>query len=253
MGDSLEHILQEVADGGLTSAEALDVLKGYEDLGFAKLDNHRLQRKGFPEVIYGEGKTTEQMMAIFERLIPQQDTILATRVQLEKGQAIMETFPEVKFDPVGRTLLYIKENRRPVIPRPIGILCAGTSDLPVAEEAAVTVIAMGNPVKRFYDIGVAGIHRLFHQLDEIKTCSVLIVIAGMEGALPSVVGGIMPQPIIAVPTDVGYGTNFQGVAPLLTMLNSCASGVTVVNINNGFGAAYSASLMNRIGWNEEDD
>lgn len=252
MADSLEQILQKVADGKLSPAAAFDLLKGYEDIGFAKLDSHRPKRKGFPEVIYGEGKTAEQLIAIFERLMPQHNTILATRIQPTKGQAVTEALPEIGFDPDSRTLLYAKEKLEPVVPGPIGILCAGTSDLPVAEEAAVTAIAMGNKVKRFYDVGVAGIHRLFHQLDEIKTCTVLIVIAGMEGALPSVVGGIAAQPVIAVPTDVGYGTNLQGIAPLLTMLNSCSSGVTVVNINNGFGAAYAASLMNRINIKEED-
>lgn len=253
MSGSLKNILQAVADGELSPSAAFNVLKGYEDIGFAKVDHQRSKRKGFPEVVFGEGKTSEQLTAIFQRLMTRHETILATRVQQDKGQAVSDVLPEVRYDPVSRTLLYMREKRKPRLSRPIGILCAGTSDLPVAEEAAVTAMAMGNPIKRFYDVGVAGIHRLLHHMEEIKTCTVLIVIAGMEGALPSVVGGLAHQPIVAVPTDIGYGANFQGLAPLLTMLNSCASGVTVVNINNGFGAAYSASLMNRIGLEEGDD
>ncbi|MGO4886656.1 nickel pincer cofactor biosynthesis protein LarB [Anaerobacillus sp. MEB173] len=250
MDVSLKQVLQAVSEGALSPSEAYDSLKGYEDLGYVKIDHHRTKRKGFPEVIYGEGKTTEQMIGIFTHLIEKHDTVLATRIDGEKGQAVMEAIPDVRYDLVSRTLLYRKTEQKPLHSRPIGILCAGTTDLPVAEEAAITARAMGNEVKRFYDVGVAGIHRLFDQLEDIKSCSVLIVIAGMEGALPSVVGGLVNQPIIAVPTSVGYGANFQGLAPLLTMLNSCASGVSVVNIDNGFGAAYSASLINRVGLEE---
>ncbi|WP_102346573.1 nickel pincer cofactor biosynthesis protein LarB [Bacillus sp. Marseille-P3661] len=239
------QLLQQVAEGRLSVEDAYEQIKGYEDLGFAKLDYQRSERKGFPEVIYGEGKTSEQIIAIFKKLINKHENVLATRIDETKGKSVQSQLPEVGYDSISRTLQY-RKNESYFTERTIGILCAGTSDLPVAEEAAQTALLMGNPVKRFYDIGVAGIHRLFAQLEEIKTCSVLIVIAGMEGALPSVVGGLVQQPIIAVPTSVGYGTNFQGVSALLSMLNSCSSGITVVNIDNGFGAAYSAVLINRL-------
>lgn len=250
MSDELQNILKEVAEGKQSVSNAYEALKGYEDLGFVKVDHHRAKRKGFPEVIYGQGKTTEQVLEIFQRLMENNDTVLATRISDETAKIVTDRIPDIKHDPISKTLIF-RPVPKELVNQPIGILCAGTTDIPVAEEAAITAIAMGNPVKRFYDIGVAGIHRLFDNLSEIQTCSVLIVIAGMEGALASVVGGLVQQPVIAVPTSVGYGANLQGLSPLLTMLNSCASGVTVVNIDNGFGAAYSASLINRLGIKEE--
>ena len=247
MSDQLKHVLQQVAIGNLSPEMAYEQLKSYEDLGFAKVDYHRARRKGFPEVIFGTGKTAEQMIELFKRLKAKHEVILATRISAEKAAAVRQSLPELSYDQTARILFYADKPLEPRTKGTIGILCAGTSDLPVAEEAALTALAMGNRVKRFYDVGVAGIHRLFHHLDEIKQCRVLIVIAGMEGALPSVVSGLVHRPVIAVPTSVGYGTHFNGLAPLLTMLNSCSSGVTVVNIDNGFGAAYSASLINQLG------
>ncbi|GGK32532.1 NCAIR mutase (PurE)-related protein [Caldalkalibacillus uzonensis] len=247
MPDQLKHLLHQVAAGDLSPEMAYEQLKSYEDLGFAKVDYHRVRRKGFPEVIFGSGKTADQIVELFKRLMTQHKIILATRVSKDKAAAVRQSLPELSYDHTARILYYADKPLEPRTKGAIGILCAGTADLPVAEEAALTALAMGNRVKRFYDVGVAGIHRLFHHLEQIKQCRVLIVIAGMEGALPSVVGGLVHQPVIAVPTSVGYGAHFNGLAPLLTMLNSCSSGVTVVNIDNGFGAAYSASLINQLG------
>ncbi|UTR11923.1 nickel pincer cofactor biosynthesis protein LarB [Evansella sp. LMS18] len=253
MADSLQATLELVASGKLTAADAYDKLKGFEDIGYAKLDHQRVKRKGFPEVIFGEGKTSGQIINIMENLMDHHSRILATRVSAEKASEVVKALPDVAYDETSRTLLYNRRGEVPALHPAIGILCAGTSDLPVAEEAAVTAMAMGNEVKRFYDIGVAGIHRLFHHLEEIESCKVLIVIAGMEGALPSVVGGLVHQPVIAVPTSVGYGANLEGITPLLAMLTSCASGVSVVNINNGFGAAYSASLINQLNYRKAEE
>ncbi|WP_134699187.1 nickel pincer cofactor biosynthesis protein LarB [Ammoniphilus sp. YIM 78166] len=247
MSEQLRWLLKKVAEGQLDPGEAYDELKRFEDLGFVKIDQHRKERKGFPEVIYGESKTAVQITRIFESMMNVYEVVLATRVSPEKAEEILCRLPRLKYCKESKTLLHARKPLEPQYQGTVGILCAGTSDLPVAKEAVVTAQAMGNPVKEFYDIGVAGIHRLFHHLDDIKTCRVLICIAGMEAALPSVVGGLCHQPIIAVPTSVGYGSHFGGVTALLSMLNSCSSGITVVNIDNGFGAAYAATLINRLG------
>jgi len=246
MSESLKAILNQVASGSLDPNKAYDNLKNYEDLGFVKIDHHRSQRKGFPEVIYGENKTAKQITSIFQNLIKANDVVLATRVSADKADVITKSIPKITYYEEARILLYAAKSIDPIYDGTIAIVCAGTSDLPVAREAAITAKAMGNPIKEFYDVGVAGIHRLFHNLDEIKKCRVVIAVAGMEAALPSVLGGLLHQPIIGVPTSVGYGSHFGGTTALLSILNSCSSGITVVNIDNGFGAAYSATLINRI-------
>ncbi len=243
--DRLTDVLLEVQKGTITIDEAKSKLKNYDDLGFANLDLHRAKRVGFPEVIYGAGKTTEQVVMIFERLIVQHPVVLATRVTAEMGKEVTKKFPKIVYNPTARTLLWNK-NTNPQHPGKIAVVCAGTSDLPVAEEAVVTAQAMGNEVDLICDVGVAGLHRLIHRMDTIREANVIIVVAGMEGALPSVVGGLVSTPIIAVPTSVGYGANYQGLSALLTMLNSCSSGISVVNIDNGFGAGYQASLINKL-------
>jgi len=218
----------------------------YENLGFAEVDHHRALRKGFPEVVLGEGKTTEQVVAIAERLAAQGDRLLITRVDADCYRAVKERLPDAVYHPSARAVTLDRggERRRPGV----AVLCAGTSDLPVAEEAAVTAELMGSAVDRMYDVGVAGIHRLLDKLERIQGAKALVVVAGMEGALPSVVAGLVAAPVIAVPTSVGYGASFRGLAPLLAMLNSCAAGVSVVNIDNGFGAGYVAAVINRQSW-----
>jgi len=247
MSESLKKVLEQVAAGQIDPKAAYDELKHFEDLGFVKIDHHRSKRKGFPEVIYGESKTANQITSIFQNLIQSNSIVLATRISADKAYEITKVIPQLEYYEEPRILLHASEPIKPKYNGTIGIVCAGTSDLPVAKEAAITARAMGNPVKEFYDVGVAGIHRLFHHLDEIKQCRVVIAVAGMEAALPSVMGGLLSQPIIAVPTSVGYGSHFGGVTSLLSMLNTCSSGITVVNIDNGFGAAYSATLINKIG------
>lgn len=211
---------------------------------FACVDHDRHARRGFPEVIYGEGKTAKQVIAIAREILSRSDQLLATRVSPQLARQFRRAIRGAHHHTEARALTV---ERRPLPKRGgvIGIVAAGTSDLPVAEEAVVTAEIMGNRVKRFYDVGVAGIHRLLGIKDELRSCAVVIVVAGMEGALPSVVAGLLDKPVIAVPTSVGYGASFGGVAALLAMLNSCSSGITVVNIDNGFGAAYAASLINR--------
>jgi len=247
MSESRE-ILEAVRDGTLSVEEALLKMKAapFEDLGFAKIDHHRALRQGVPEVIYGAGKTPEQTAAIARSMLRAgQETILITRLSPDKAEAVKESvrltyYPEGQIGIVGP------------LPAPSGlgtiaVVTAGTSDQPVAEEAALTAMALGNQVTRLYDVGVAGLHRLLAHLDDIMSASVIIAIAGMEGALASVVGGLADCPVIAVPTSVGYGASFGGVAALLSMLNSCASGVSVVNIDNGFGAGFLASRINHMG------
>jgi pyridinium-3,5-biscarboxylic acid mononucleotide synthase len=242
MQEDIEEILHLVKEGKISVEKAADQIKGFEELGFAKLDHQRTVRKGFPEVIYGEGKTVQQVLGILLRLKERGERVLATRVNPEMAEAVQSQVPDVTYNSVARTLFWSnKENK--VFPGYIAIVCAGTSDLPVAEEAAVTVEAMGCAVKKIYDVGVAGIHRLFAQLDTISKADVVVVIAGMEGALASVVGGLISKPIIAVPTSVGYGASLGGISALLTMLNSCASGISVVNIDNGFGGGYCAAMI----------
>ena len=247
--NSLSRVLEQVRDGELTVESASEIFKALhvEELGFASVDHHRAVRLGFPEVIYGEGKTSDQIIGIFSSLIQRQDTVLATRVDAEKSSRVMESVPGLDYNPLARTLLYRKSANDASSGGLILVLAAGTSDLPVAEEARVTVEAFGCNVQTIYDVGIAGIHRLLRHYDKLREASVIIVVAGMEGALPSVVGGLVDKPVIATPTSIGYGASFGGIAALLGMLNSCAPGVVVVNIDNGFGAAYAACTMIRSG------
>lgn len=239
-----KEILIQFQKGELSLEEATSQLEGIDNLGFASLDLSRNKRNGFPEIIYGEGKTKEQIEQIIESLEKENLPVLATRVDSEKGQYLLEKIPHGFYYETARAFVV---NPSPIHSEHyIAVVTAGTSDMPVAEEAAITAETFGNPVKRIYDVGVAGIHRLFNRLDDIRDASVIIVIAGMEGALVSVVAGLVDVPVIAVPTSVGYGSNLQGLTTLMSMLTSCASGVTVVNIDNGFGAAYSASMINQI-------
>ena len=239
-----KEILIRFQEGQLSLEEAASQLEGIDDIGFASLDLSRNKRNGFPEIIYGEGKTKEQIKKIIESLEKENLPVLATRVDSEKGRYLLEKIPHGFYYETARAFVV---NPSPIHSEHyIAVVTAGTSDMPVAEEAAITAETFGNPVKRIYDVGVAGIHRLFNRLDDIRGASVIIVIAGMEGALVSVVAGLVDVPVIAVPTSVGYGSNLQGLTTLMSMLTSCASGVTVVNIDNGFGAAYSASMINQI-------
>ncbi|MBM7834829.1 nickel pincer cofactor biosynthesis protein LarB [Clostridium sardiniense] len=244
---SLENLLKAIKEDKVSINDALEELTTlpFTDLGYAKIDNHRELRNGYPEVIYCEGKSTEQVAGIIENMLLRNKNILATRANEEMYNAVLSICDNAKFNKLGRTIT-IEKSTKKVSDSYIAIVTAGTSDIPVAEEAAITCEIFGNRVERVYDVGVAGIHRLFDRLDILRGAKVLIVIAGMEGALASVVGGLVDKPIIAVPTSVGYGAHFNGLAPLLTMLNSCASGVSVVNIDNGFGAAYTASMINKL-------
>ena len=243
----LREVLERVRRGELTIDDALGSLRTlpFEDLGFAKVDHHRALRLGFPEVVLGQWKTVQQIETIARAIAAAGNNVLVTRVDPEKGEKLQEAFPALRYDPASRTSVV---EQSPVEIRgrgTIAVVTAGTSDLPVAEEAAVTARLMGNEVSRMYDVGVAGIHRVLDRRDALQSASVVIVVAGMEGALASVVGGLVSKPVVAVPTSIGYGAAFGGIATLLAMLNSCAAGVTVVNIDNGFGAAYAAALMNR--------
>jgi hypothetical protein len=243
----LKRLLHDVRAGRLPPDRALKQLKSLaiHNIDFARVDGHRSLRKGFPEVIYCEGKTPSQVTKIAQTILRHNDNLLATRCSKETFRAVKRAFPKAKYHELARAVTVV---RKP-LPKhggTIAVLCAGTTDIPVAEEAVVTADIMGNRVKRYYDVGVAGIHRLLSLNEELLDASVLIVVAGMEGALPSVVAGLVDKPVIAVPTSVGYGASFGGIAALLAMLNSCASGVTVVNINNGFGAGYAAGLINQL-------
>lgn len=248
----LRALLEAVRDGAVPVEEAMQRLRDlpYEDLGFAKVDHHRALRNGFPEVIYCPGKATEHILAIAERLRLRSSRVLATRAAPEVAESVIQRFPDAVYHTPARILSIPGEIPPADDPRraPVGtvlVLAAGTADMPVAEEAAVTASEMGSPVERLYDVGVAGLHRLLDQREKLFRANVLIVVAGMEGALPSVVGGLVSRPVIAVPTSIGYGASFQGLAALLTMLNSCASGVAVMNIDNGFGAGYFAHMVNQ--------
>lgn len=243
----LTAILQGVKSGKITTEQALKSLKTlpFEDIGFATLDHHRSLRQGFPEVIWGEGKTAQQIIAIIRKMEEKGHNILATRVDKKKAALIKRAIPKVAYYPHSRIVVRLQHKVRDAGRGTILVVSAGTSDLPVAEEALVTAETMGNRVDHLYDVGVAGIHRLVSQKEKLLKAGVLIVVAGMEGALPSVVAGLVSKPVIAVPTSTGYGTSFGGVTALLGMLNSCASGVAVVNIDNGFGAGYMASLINQ--------
>jgi NCAIR mutase (PurE)-related protein len=245
----LHDLLRGVRDGVLTPEAAVDRLRHwpYEDLGFAKLDHHRALRRGFPEAVFGAGKTPEQILAIVDRMAGQGQNVLVTRIPPEVHRAVLERHPRALYHEAARCLtLPVRET--PALPGRAAIVCAGTSDLPVAEEAAVTACFLGASVERIYDVGVAGLHRLLDQVPRLEACQVIVVAAGMEGALPSVVGGLVAVPVIAVPTSVGYGASFHGLSALLAMLNACAPGIAVVNIDNGFGAGYLASLiLRRVG------
>jgi len=245
--EDIKKILRDVKKGALSESAAFETLKTlpFEDLGFANIDHHRSIRKGFPEVIYGKGKTSEQLIAILKNMSAKKCPILATRIDKKKAAGIKKTFPKAKYYPASEALTITNRKTENKGIGTILIVSAGTSDIPVAEEAIVTAEIMGNTVEHIYDVGVAGIHRLMNQKDKIMKANVIVVVAGMEGALPSVVGGLVSRPVIAVPTSTGYGASFGGIAALLGMLNSCSAGVSVVNIDNGFGAGYMASLINR--------
>lgn len=247
--DSIIELLNNVKNGSVSVDDAYSDLKKlpFEDIGFAKVDHHRQMRNGYPEVIYCEGKTNEQFKAIVEIMLKKDSTILATRADNDKYLAIKGLSQKIKYYEDARVIVVNdKDNNDNKSKRKILVVTGGTSDIPVAEEAAITAQTFGNTVERLYDVGVAGIHRLLSNMDKLNEASVVIAVAGMEGALASVVGGLVDKPVIAVPTSVGYGASFGGVAALLAMLNSCASGVGVVNIDNGFGAGYLASTINRI-------
>ena len=224
------------------TAAALSKLP-YEEMGWAKVDHHRTLRVGFPEVIFGLGKTIEQISAIAERLASHSPKVLVTHASLEAFQVLKLKLEDAVYNPASRTIVVNRSRQKKSRPG-ITVVTGGTSDIPVAEEAAVTAELMGNQVEKIFDVGVAGIHRLLDKLPQIRSANVLVVVAGMEGALPSVIAGLVSVPVIAVPTSIGYGANFKGIAPLLTMLNSCAPGISVVNIDNGFGAGYLAGLIN---------
>ncbi len=245
--DQLRSLLEQVRSGSVEIDSALDRLRHlpFEDLGFAKVDHHRALRHGIPEVVFGKGKTPDQVSAIVQSLLNRAQNVLVTRAAPETALRLLDEIPDAEHFPASGAVR-VWRDRTPQGKGKIAIACAGTSDLPVAEEARVTAETMGNEVDSITDVGVAGIHRLMAHRERLAEARVVIVCAGMEGALPSVVGGLVAAPVIAVPTSVGYGASFQGLAALLGMLNSCASNVTVVNIDNGFGAGYAASLMNRL-------
>jgi NCAIR mutase (PurE)-related protein len=244
--ETLKALLKNVQSGDTSPDDALKRIRAlpFEDMGYARVDHHRCIRTGVPEVIYCAGKTTEQIVGIAQRLAAHHDNIMATRATKEVYDAVRQDIPDCRYHEMAGIIV--------VKPRPveavgnIAMVCAGTSDLPVVEEAAVTASVLGNQVTRLYDVGVAGIHRLLDSCEELYSAHVAVVVAGMEGALASVVGGLVDYPVIGVPTSVGYGASFGGLAALLSMLNSCASGVSVVNIDNGFGAGYQASLINKL-------
>jgi NCAIR mutase (PurE)-related protein len=243
----LRDLLEQVRRGAVDIDEALDRLRHlpFEDLGFAKVDHHRALRHGMPEVVFSKGKSPGQVLEISTRLLERNSNLLATRAEAETAELVKERFPEAEYFPLSGALR-VWRDRTIHGKGTIAVVCAGTSDIPVAEEAQVTAEVMGNTVEVTYDIGVAGIHRLMNNRERLAQARVIVVCAGMEGALPSAVGGMVSCPVIAVPTSVGYGASFHGLAALLGMLNSCASNVSVVNIDNGFGGGYVASLINRL-------
>jgi hypothetical protein len=245
--DSIRKLFQEVRAGTLSPDDAVGKLRHlpFEDLGFAKVDHHRTLRVGMPEVIFCPGKTPAQVAGIFEKLAKHKNNVLATRANREQFSAVKKKVRGAKYQEEARAIILVQDKTQ-YGKGLITVVSAGTSDIPVAEEAVVTAELMGNEVARLYDVGVAGIHRLLAHREAISRSRVVVVCAGMEGALPSVVGGLVGVPVIAVPTSIGYGAAFQGMAALLGMMNSCASNVSVVNIDNGFGAGYVASLINRL-------
>jgi pyridinium-3,5-biscarboxylic acid mononucleotide synthase len=248
---NLKELLSRIKSGEMTVEAAMERLKilPYEDLDFAKIDTHRALRQGFPEVIFCQGKTVEQVRDIVKRMSEYNHLILAMRANEAQAEAVKKNHPEARYDAMAKAII-VGSIPSPTTKRMILIVSAGTADIPVAEEAAVTAEVMGNRVERLFDAGVAGIHRILINHDRLIQASVIVVVAGMEGALPGVVAGLVGKPVIAVPTSIGYGSNFQGLSALLTMLNSCVPGIGVVNIDNGFGAGYMASLINRLGDSE---
>ena len=246
--DSLRNLLEDFHASRLSLDETLNTLKvlPYEDLDFAKIDHHRSIRQGFPEVVFCLGKTVPQVATIMEHLAKYNKNILGTRATMEMYIAVKAIIPEAQYIEIARCIVVKGDNSEPDDKRVVLVMTAGTSDIPAAEEAAVTAEIMGNKVQRIYDVGVAGIHRLFAHQKSIDSANVIIVAAGMEGALVSVIGGMVAKPVIALPTSVGYGASFGGLAALLSMLNSCAAGVSVVNIDNGFGAGRLASIINKM-------
>ncbi len=243
----IKGILKQYKSGEINLNEALQGLsnRGIEEMGFATIDTDRLRRTGMPEVIYAQGKTVEQVVQIALRMYNNGIDILATKATHEMYEAVNKVIPNVAYNSMAKTIMF-KHKELPVNKGYIAVVAAGTSDLPVAEEAAITARFLNNRVETIYDVGVAGIHRLFNKLEIIQNANVIIAVAGMEGALGSVIGGLVDKPVIGVPTSIGYGANFGGVSALLTMLNSCSSGISVVNIDNGFGAACQANLINRL-------
>jgi len=246
--DRLRELLLRLNKGEITVEDCLERLKTlpFEDLGFACIDHHRSLRRGLSEVIFGEGKEVKDILAIMDRMLHHQENILITRLSPHKASEVQRIYPDTVYHERARLLSMVRSPTGNSGRGTILVMCAGTSDIPVAEEAAITARFMGNEVDTVYDVGVSGLHRIFGHWEKLTGARVIVVVAGMEGALPSVVSGLVDKPIIAVPTSVGYGASFQGIAALLGMLNSCASGVTVVNIDNGFGAGYAASIINRI-------
>jgi NCAIR mutase (PurE)-related protein len=247
MNENKHALLEAYKAGTMTTDEVIAQLDktDLQEMGFATLDHHRAERVGYPEVIYCEHKTTPQVTAIFKALAVKGHNVLATRISKEAAESVLNDFPSARYNALGRTLVLYQGIQKETSHK-IAIVSAGTSDLNVVEEAYETALCFGNRVDKIVDVGVAGIHRLFNKLELIREARVIIVVAGMEGALASVLGGLVDKPVIAVPTSVGYGASFNGLSALLTMLNSCASGITVVNIDNGFGAAYAASQINQL-------
>lgn len=247
MKSELEEILEKVSRKKISPQEAFQRLKDYlyQDLGFAKIDHHREVRRGFPEIIYGLGKTDEQILMIAQEICKKGNSLLVTRIEPRVYEKLKKKIPGCLYNVQGK-IAYFKQKKAVPGKGKIVIMTAGTSDIPVAEEAAITCEMLGNEVIRVYDVGVAGLHRLFGEMEKVKSARLIIAVAGMEGALPSVVAGLVGVPIIAVPTSIGYGASFQGLSALLAMLNSCPGGVAVVNIDNGFGAGYLASLINHL-------
>ena len=245
--DKLKTLLQDIAGGTVSVDDGIDRLRHlpFEDLGFARVDHHRGIRCGFPEVIYCPGKTVDQIVEIAGKLIDSGANVLATRAEEDVFQAVKSTTDLAQYNPMARTIS-IRQREAKLSTGSVGVVCAGTSDMPVGEEARETLVMMDQRVESFYDVGVAGLHRLLASRERLYEMNALVVVAGMEGALPSVVGGLVSAPVIAVPTSVGYGASFSGLSALLTMLNSCVPSISVVNIDNGFAAGYSAALINRL-------
>lgn len=246
--ETIQNLLHEVADGSITPDEAVNKIKTlpYEDLDYAKVDKHREIRTGYPEVIFCLGKTPEQIAGIIKSLKGDANLIIGTKASPEQFAVVRESIPEAEYHEVPRIISVGKADTKKSSGKKIAVVAAGTADMPISEEAAITAELYGEKVERFYDVGVAGIHRLTENLPQIREANVIIVVAGMEGALASVVGGLVDKPVIAVPTSVGYGSSMGGMAALFSMLNSCSLGVSVMNIDNGFGAAHLASIINRL-------